>query len=110
MHFHPDQHIKTLLDALADAGTAGRVNIQPLFKSSNTAYWKDAPLDEALAREMMRFLSTRNQLWDWYHAWRDGVATDPTGEKALLAVTGKTPEQLNGDFVAWVTSPAAVAR
>ncbi len=109
MHFHPDAHIRTLLDTLADAGTAGRVKLQSLFKASNTAFAKDALLDEALAREMMRFLSTRNQLWDWYHAWHDGVATDPTGE-ALLAVTGNTPEQLNGEFEAWATSPGAMAR
>jgi hypothetical protein len=113
MHFNPHFRINTLRDRLADPKTAAGVKIASLFGMSNDDFGKDEPLHYALAREMMRFLSTRgNQLWDWYHAWREGVLTDPTGEKAFQAVTGRTPEQMDGDgeFVAWVMSPGAAAR
>jgi hypothetical protein len=59
----------------------------------------------------MRWMdSKRHKLWQWYHAYRDGVLTDPTGEKAFIATFGETPAQANTEFVAWVTSPEGGAK
>ena len=59
----------------------------------------------------MRWMdSKRHPLWQWYHADRDGVLTDPTGEKAFIATFGETPAQANTEFVAWVTSPEGEAK
>ncbi len=106
--FHSNARTKVLVDALKDPAKASDVQIQSLFAMSNEEFARDEPLHTALAREMMRLLASRGQLWDWYHGWRDQALSDPTGEKALLAVTGKTPQQLNGEVVAWVQGAGAL--
>ncbi len=44
------------------------------------------------------------KLWPWYRAWRDGVAADPTGERAWAAVVGGAPAQATSRWRAWVVA------
>jgi hypothetical protein len=41
-------------------------------------------------------------LWQFYHAFRDGFAEDPTGEKAFSKTVGMTPAQATNPWLRWV--------
>ena len=41
------------------------------------------------------WLDEQGKLWAFSRAWRDGVADDPTGEKAFERVMGATPAAMN---------------
>jgi hypothetical protein len=58
-----------------------------------------------VARSFCQWLDSKHRkLWDFYHAWRDGFATDKTGERAFAAVMGGSPGALEADWEAWVTA------
>jgi len=59
-------------------------------------------LHYAMARYFCQWLDDHDQLWPFYRKWRDGVANDPTGEKAFLAVVGKTPKDAAAEWRKWV--------
>ena len=101
-----------LLDALASPGSAtrsvsmrssherrglpGPPGNRPRAPGRRVAALRHGARDVPLARRQGR-------LWPLYKAWRDGVSVDPTGEAAFARVVGKTPEQANADWLAWVT-------
>jgi hypothetical protein len=58
-------------------------------------------LHYALARSVCAWLDGQGKLWAFYRAWRDGWAEDATGEKAFAWVTGGTPREMNGKWLAW---------
>lgn len=64
-------------------------------------------LHYATARFFVQWLDRRGWLWPFYHAFRDGIATDRTGEKAFAAVVGKTPAEANDDWEKYVRGLAA---
>ena len=41
-------------------------------------------------------------LWPFYRAWRAAAADDPRGDKAFAKTLGRTPEQAEADWEAWV--------
>jgi hypothetical protein len=59
-------------------------------------------LNYALARYLCLWLDQRNQLWPFYHQWRDHYATDPHGDKAFAAVVGKTPDETTKAWQLWL--------
>ncbi len=59
-------------------------------------------LNYALARYFCMWMDGQEKLWPFYRAWRDDRANDPTGEKALLQVMGKTPAELDAGWAGWV--------
>lgn len=59
-------------------------------------------LNYAIARYFCQWMDGQNKLWPFYHAWRDDFAKDPTGEKAFLAVMGKSPADLDAAWASWV--------
>ncbi|MEO7092276.1 MAG: hypothetical protein ABI175_03430, partial [Polyangiales bacterium] len=59
-------------------------------------------LNYATARYFCQWMDGQKKLWPFYQAWRDDFAHDPTGEKAFVAVMGKTPTELDAAWVAWV--------
>ncbi len=63
-----------------------------------------APARRAVASR--RWLDERGQLWTFYAAWRDGVASDPTGEKASERVVGTAPAGANAQWTKWVLGGA----
>jgi hypothetical protein len=106
IHGLPAARLDDLRDALKAPDAARVVSLDALFAlTTDDAFRANEGLHYAAARHFMRWLDNRHQLWPWYHAYRDGVLTDPTGEKAFVATLGKTPAQANAEFVAWVTSP-----
>ena len=92
-----------LVAALGTKAEKDEVRLDALFGMSNTRFRGDAErLHYASARYVCQWLDARGQLWPFYRAWRDGKASDPTGEKSFLAVTGKTPRDANEEWTAWV--------
>jgi len=59
-------------------------------------------LNYATARYFCMWMEGQKKLWPFYRAWRDDRANDPTGEKAFVAVMGKTPAELDAAWAAWV--------
>ena len=60
-------------------------------------------LNYATARYLCLWLDQRGLLWPFYQRWRDGFATDPTGELAFRATLGESPAEANE---AWTLSPS----
>lgn len=100
--------IKSLRTALKRTDYAPKVRLDYLFTlRDDKAFKKDQALAYALSREALRFISEKHgdALWRFYRSWRDGVLTDPTGERAFAAaMDGKTPAEVTPEFLAWVQS------
>ena len=66
-------------------------------------YEGDVELHYATARFACQWLDDdRGTLWRFYRAWRAGVATDPTGEKAFADVVKRSPAEAEKTWEAWV--------
>ena len=123
MHGQSNARYAVLQRALSpDAGaTPVRPSLVGLFAMSNHEFVGGSPLtsegtlDEAakaaaellhygMSRSFCQWLDSKHhrKLWDFYHAWRDGFASDRTGEKAFAAVMGGSPAALEADWEAWV--------
>jgi hypothetical protein len=83
----------------------------PMDADTFDAKTPDGGVDDAkqmlhygLARYFAQWMDRRGWLWPFYHRFRDGIATDPKGEKAFAAVVGKTPAEANADWAAYVRS------
>lgn len=109
--FGPHFRIVTLRKALKRTDYAPKVTLEHLFTLRDDASFKqDRALAYALAREALRFMREKHgdALWRFYRSWRDGVLTDPTGERAFAAsMDGKTPADVTPEFLAWVQSSEA---
>jgi len=111
IHGLPTPRLDELRDALKSPDKARLASLDALFAlTTDDAFHANEGVHYAAARHFVRWLDGRHQLWPWYHAYRDGVLTDPTGEKAFVAIVGKTPAQASAEWVAWVQSPAAEAK
>jgi len=103
--------LQTLRDALKRRATAPLVRLDALFEMTPEEFdaGRDplAYLHYASAREAMRWLDSKNELWPFYGAFRDGVLADPTGEKAFDRVVGKSPSDATADWLHWITSVAS---
>jgi hypothetical protein len=100
--------LQTVRTMLASPDKAAGVRLDAVFKLEDLQMvGPDAYIGYAMAREALRWLDARHQLWRFYRAWRDGVLGDPTGEKAFVAVVGKTPREASDEWLAWIRSPEA---
>ena len=59
-------------------------------------------LNYASARYFCQWLDQKDLLWPFYQRWRDNHADDPTGEKAFLAVVGKSLPEADAEWARWV--------
>jgi hypothetical protein len=92
-----------LIAGLDAADEKDKVTLPALFALSDDAFRGDAEkLHYAMARYFCQWLDSRGQLWPFYRSFRDHVADDPTGEKAFVAVVGKTPAEMNDEWTRWV--------
>jgi hypothetical protein len=98
----PDDPGPTRLDALFAMDTF-------TFLTLDRAHPETGPTDPAkenrhyaLARYFAQWLDRQGHLWPFYRAWRDGIATDPTGVKAFAAVLGRSPGEADADWEAYV--------
>lgn len=107
--FEPHYRVQSLRTALRRADFAPKVRLDYLFSlSDQVAFDASGALGRALAREALRFLAAKYDLWGFYRRARDGVLDDPTAVRALAATTGgKSPADLTPEFVAWIQSAEA---
>lgn len=111
IHFGASFRLQTLRDALAahDPATPVELRLDALFATPDWRMLNGAerPLRYALARECLRWLASKHQLWPFYEGYRDRQLEDSTGAATFARVTGKTPAEATADFLAWVNSPDA---
>ena len=107
--FEPHFRLQSLRTALRRPDFAPKVRLDYLFSlSDEAAFNSSGALGRALAREALRFLAAKYDLWGFYARARDGVLDDPTAMRALAATTGgKSPADLTPEFVAWIQSAEA---
>lgn len=92
-----------LKQALAHPTEKGEVGLGELFALSDEQFrGEKEDLHYAMARYFCLWLQTRGWLWGFYQAFRDGYASDKTGEKAFQKVTGKTLDEQNADWLRYV--------
>ncbi len=92
-----------LLAALKSKKDRPYASLPTLFAMSDTDFRGPREgLNYAIARYFCQWMDSQNQLWPFYHSFRDHFATDPTGEKAFLEVMKKTPADLDETWAKWV--------
>jgi hypothetical protein len=103
IHGRKNWRYRRLAAALADPKERELVNLERLFSLDDESF-RDTheDLNYAVARYLCQWLDSRNQLWPFYQAFRDGVAADPTGIEAFRNVTGEAPENLTPHWRAWL--------
>ncbi len=103
IHGKKNFRLEALRPALASHKRGARLDA--LFGMTNEEFRSgEVELHVALARFACLWLDAREELWPFYHAWRDAVGDDATGEKAFAKAVGETPAQANAEWVKWVTS------
>jgi hypothetical protein len=100
-----------LLRALASPHERQQVSLEALFSMGDLdfkAWSPDGGVDGgrnllhcAMARALVAWLDAQDKLWPFYHAWRDGFASDPSGKKAFERVMGKSVAEANAAWLAW---------
>jgi len=92
-----------LMAALGSPAEREHASLPALFAMSDDVFrGKREDLNYATARYLCQWLDQRGLLWPFYQRWRDGYASDPTGEKAFVEVVGETPADANVKWVRWV--------
>jgi len=105
----PDEASPSRLDALFAMGTVAFLTLDPSHPETGPTDPAKENRHYALSRFFAQWLDRQGRLWPFFRAWRDGIATDPTGEKAFAAVVGRTPGQADADWEAYVRSLAPPA-
>jgi hypothetical protein len=94
-----------LVQGLRSKRERAQASLPALFGMSDAVFRGELEdLNYASARYFCQWLDQKDLLWPFYQAWRDGYATDPTGEKAFAAVFGKTPAEADAEWARWVLS------
>src|SRR5262249_2726344 len=92
-----------LLRALRSKKEREQASLPALFGMTDAIFRGNLEdLNYATARYFCQWLDEKNLLWPFYQAFRDDHATDPTGEKAFIAVVGKTPADADAEWARWV--------
>lgn len=113
-HGKAHYRLQSLRTALGRKDYAPQVRLDVLFTLVTSDDFRKGKLDgswqlhQAMAREFVRWADSKHVLWKFYHAFRDGIRTDPTGEKAFAAAfDGATPASATQEWLDWITSPEA---
>ena len=95
--------LPTLMAAINHPKRREHARIDTLFGMSNKIF------GATTSRSIMHspviiclWLEQRNLLWAFYHEWKNNLASDVTGEKSFVAVTGKSPSDSNPAFIRWL--------
>jgi hypothetical protein len=92
-----------LLAAFGKPGERELASLPALFAMDDATFrGRHEDLNYATARYFCLWLERNKWLWSFYQRWRDGFASDPTGERAFREVTGMTPAEANGRWLRWV--------
>lgn len=95
----PDATLAALQQAARD-GSLRR--LADLVRLDRPALARDAKACYPHARHVMLYLFRQGQLKEFYAAYKDGHASDPTGAKALEAVLGRPLDQIEADWRGWL--------
>ena len=98
----PDEPAPTRLDALFAMDTFTFLTLDPAHPEAGPTDLAKENRHYSLSRYFAQWLDRQGRLWPFFRAWRDGIATDPTGEKAFAAVLGRSPGQADADWEAYV--------
>jgi hypothetical protein len=102
---HKNWRLPRLLAALRSPNERPHASLLALFAMSDgESRGHREGLNYATARYFCQWMDGQQKLWPFYQAWRDNFAQDPTGQKAFAAAMGKSPEDLDGEWAAWVKS------
>lgn len=100
---HKNWRLPGLLAALKSKELRPHASLPALFAMSDKEFrGAREGLNYATARYFCQWMDAQKKLWPFYQAFRDGHAKDPTGEKAFVAVMGKTPAELDAAWASWV--------
>jgi len=99
----------TRLDALFAMDTFTFLTLDPAHPEAGPTDPAKENRHYGLSRYFVQWLDRQGRLWPFFRAWRDGIATDPTGEKAFAAVVGRTPGQADADWETYVRGLAPPA-
>ncbi len=103
IHGVKNWRLPRLLSGMTSDAERKDARLDALFALTDDAFrGPKEKLYYATARYVCQWLDARGMLWPFYRAWRDGVESDPTGEKAFERATGQTPASANAAWTAWV--------
>lgn len=103
IHGGKNWRLPRLLAALSSPKERAFARIDALFSMTDETFRGALEsLHYATARYTCQWLDERGKLWPFYHAYRDGVAADPTGEKAFTAVVGQSPADATRSWHRWL--------
>lgn len=92
-----------LLRALRSPKERERASLSALFALDDATFRNDdEDLHDAAARYLCLWLDQQGKLWSFYRQFRDNRSSDRGGERAFVAVMGKTPAEANAEWAAWV--------
>jgi hypothetical protein len=92
-----------LLEALRSPKQQREASLPNLFSLNDSAFRNaDEDLHYATARYLCQWLDQKGQLWPFYQRFRDSHGSDPSGEEAFHAVTGKSVADANQAWARWV--------
>jgi hypothetical protein len=92
IHGAKNGRLSRLRAALSSKTERATTRLDALFGMTDASFHDgDEELHYAMARYACQWLDARGKLWPFYRAWRDGVTSDPTGEKAFAQVMDTTP-------------------
>jgi hypothetical protein len=103
IHGAKNWRLPRLRAALASRKERSAARLDVLFSLDDRAFrGEDEDLHYAMARYACKWLDDHGKLWDFYRAWRDGVADDPSGERAFAKAVGMTLSAAHEAWAAWV--------
>jgi hypothetical protein len=84
------------------------IPLRQFIKFDQGQYERQADLCYGEGRYLMMYLYSKGLLRKWYDAYVAGYKDDPTGGKAIEVVLGKNLDDVEKDFVAYVTALKSV--
>lgn len=103
IHGGKNWRLPRLLQALGSPKERSWARIEALFGMPDDTFRGELEsLHYATARYLCQWLDERALLWPFYQAYRDGFASDPTGEKAFRAVVGSSPTDATRAWHRWL--------
>jgi len=103
IHGGKNWRLPRLLQALGSPSERDVARIEALFgMTDDTFRGARESLHYAIARYTCQWLDERGFLWPFYQAYRDGIASDPTGEAAFRQVVGMTPAEATRPWHRWL--------
>lgn len=103
IHGGKNWRLPRLVQAMRASKERDYARLPTLFGMSDDTFRGDREsLHYAMARYTCQWLDEHGWLWPFYRAYRDGIATDPTGALAFAKVVGQSPADADVTWRRWV--------